>query len=223
MLDAVLGVDAGDRAVGDQRRNRRWLFDPARSGQALVMSAIGCHAQHLAYFVTGQRVARVSADAGVLVPGRQVIDHVSALIQLRRRRARHVHGHAGGRRRRERHPAARLRREGLIDWSHREPSYLKLALNGEPVRTIGRGDAYLSPEVIAAGRTPRGHPEGLREAFANLYAEIAQERIARELGEAIAPPPYPPSKTARTRWRHRSLSGVAGARALGRCGERLSG
>ena len=41
------------------------------------------------------------------------------------------------------------------------------------------------------GQMPRGHPEGLREAFANLHAEIAQERIARELGEDLPPPPYP--------------------------------
>ena len=77
----------------------------------------------------------------------------------------------------------------MLDWSHREPSYLKLALQGEPVR-IGRGD-LLPPEIIAAGRTPRGHPEGLREAFANIYAEVAQERMARELGETVADLPYP--------------------------------
>ena len=59
------------------------------------------------------------------------------------------------------------------------------------MRTIGRGDAYLPPEIIAAGRTPRGHPEGLREAFANLYADVAQERMARELGEPLHERPYP--------------------------------
>ena len=169
----------------------RWILDPARSGQALVMSAIGCHTQHLASFVTGQRIARVCADVGALVPGRTVVDHASALIHL----DGGAHGTftvtqaaAGG------ENDIRLRvygEKGLIDWTHREPSYLKLALHGEPVRTIGRGDAYLSPEVIAAGRTPRGHPEGLREAFANIYAEIAQERMARELGEDVKPLPYP--------------------------------
>ena len=169
----------------------RWILDPGRSGQALVMSAIGCHTQHLASFVTGQRVARVSAEAGALVPGRKVIDHVSALLQFEggaRGTFTVTQAAAGG------ENDIRLRvygEKGLIDWSHREPSYLKLALHGEPVRTIGRGDAYLSPQVIAAGRTPRGHPEGLREAFANIYAEIAQERIARALGEPIAPLPYP--------------------------------
>ncbi len=169
----------------------RWLLDPARSGPALVMSAIGCHAQHLACFVADQRIARVSADAGSLVPERRVIDHVSALIELHngaRGTFTVTQAAAGG------ENDIRLRvygEKGLIDWSHREPSYLKLALHGEPVRTIGRGDAYLAPEIIAAGRTPRGHPEGLREAFANLYAEVAQERIARELGDTPPQIPHP--------------------------------
>ena len=169
----------------------RWVLDPARSGPALVMSAIGCHAQHLACFVSGQRVARVMADAGALVPGRKVIDHVSALIELEsgaRGTFTVTQAAAGG------ENDIRLRvygEKGLIDWSHREPSYLKLALQGEPVRTIGRGDVGLPPEVVAAGRTPRGHPEGLRETFANVYAEIAQERAARELGEDLPVAPYP--------------------------------
>ena len=41
---------------GPQNNRLRWILDPQRSGQALVMSAIGCHAQHLASFVTGANV-----------------------------------------------------------------------------------------------------------------------------------------------------------------------
>ena len=33
---------------GPPSRRFDWLLDPQRSGQALVMGAIGCHAQHLA-------------------------------------------------------------------------------------------------------------------------------------------------------------------------------
>ena len=169
----------------------RWLLDPARSGLALVMSAIGCHAQHLACFVTGLPVSRVVADVGALMPGRQVIDHVSALLAFgngARGTFTATQAAAGA------DNDIRLRvygERGMLDWWHREPSYLKLALQGEPVRTIGRGDTYLSADVIAAGRTPRGHPEGLLEAFANIYAELAQERMALSLGEAVAPRPYP--------------------------------
>jgi predicted dehydrogenase len=64
-------------------------------------------------------------------------------------------------------------------------------MQGEAARVIGRGDPGLPPEIIAAGRAPRGHPEGLREAFANIYREVAQERMALALGETIPQAPYP--------------------------------
>jgi predicted dehydrogenase len=169
----------------------RWVLDPARSGQALVLSAIGCHAQHLACFVAGRPVARVAADVGALMPGRQVVDHVSALLEFAggaRGTFTVTQAAAGG------DNDIRLRvygERGMLDWWHHEPSYLKLTLQGEPMRTFGRGDVYLPADIIAAGRTPRGHPEGLREAFANLYAELAQDRMARELGEPSPERPYP--------------------------------
>ncbi len=176
---------------GPQTNRLRWILDPARSGQALVMSAIGCHAQHLACFVSGLRTARVAADVRALLPGRTVVDYVSALIEFEggaRGTFTVTQAAAGG----ENDIRLRLYGEkGMLDWSHRNPSYLTLALQGEPARTIGRGDAFLPPEIVAAGRTPRGHPEGLREAFANLYAEVAQERMARALGEPVPAPSYP--------------------------------
>lgn len=176
---------------GTLNNRLRWIFDPARSGQALVMSAIGCHAQHLACFVAGRRIARVAADAGALMPGRRVIDHVSALLAFdggARGTFTVTQAAAGG------ENDIRLRvygEKGMLDWSHRNASYLTLALQGEAARTIGRGDPGLPEAITALGRTPRGHPEGLREAFANVYAELAQERIARELGEPAPAFPYP--------------------------------
>lgn len=176
---------------GPQNNRLRWLLDPARSGQALVLSAIGCHAQHLACFVTGQHIARVAADVSSLVPGRRVVDHVSALLAFKggaRGTFTAMQAAAGG------ENDIRLRvygDKGLIDWSHREASYLTLAPQGEPVRRFTRGDAFLPPEITALGRTPRGHPEGLREAFANLYAELAQERMARELNVMAPEVAYP--------------------------------
>jgi len=176
---------------GPQNNRFRWLLDPQRSGLALVMSAIGCHTQHLACFVAGHSIARVCADVGALVPGRRVIDHVSALLEFEggaRGSFTVTQAAAGG----ENDIQLRVYGDkGMMEWNHREPSYLRLALHGESVRVAGRGDPYLPPDIIAAGRTPRGHPEGLREAFANIYAEVAQERIARALGETPVAFPYP--------------------------------
>jgi predicted dehydrogenase len=176
---------------GPQNNRFRWILDPQRSGLALVMSAIGCHAQHLASHASGLDVARVVADVGALVPGRTVTDYVSALVEF----AGGVRGTftvtqaaAGGAN------DIRLRvygDKGLLEWNHRESSYLRLALQGEPARVIERADPFLPPEIIALGRTPRGHPEGLREAFANIYGEAAQERMARALGDPVPVFPFP--------------------------------
>src|SRR5947208_10568915 len=176
---------------GPQSNRLRWLFDPQRSGLALVMGAIGCHAQHLACATTGLNVTRVCADVGALLPGRKVIDYASALLELDggvRGTFTVTQAAAGG------ENDIRLRvygEKGMLDWSHRDASYLRVALQGESMHVIGRGDPDLPAEVIAAGRTPRGHPEGLREAFANIYAETSQERIARELGGTIQELTYP--------------------------------
>ena len=174
-----------------QTNRLSWVLDPERSGLALVMSAIGCHAQHLASFVSGLPAARVAADVRALMPGRKVIDYTSALIEFEggaRGTFTVTQAAAGG------ENDIRLRvygEKGMLEWWHREPSYLKLALQGEPARTITRGDPFLPPEIIAGGHSPRGHPEGLCEAFGNIYAEVAQERMARSLGETVPELPYP--------------------------------
>lgn len=176
---------------GPSSNRLAWILDPQRSGLSLVMSAIGCHAQHLACFTSGLSIARVAADARALVPGRKVVDYTSALIEFEggaRGTLTVTQAAAGG------ENDIRLRvygEKGMLDWSHRDASYLRLALQGEPARVIGRGDPGLPPQIMGLGRMPRGHPEGLREAFANIYREVAQDRMARALGETIPNAPYP--------------------------------
>ena len=174
------------------RNNRlRWVLDARRSGLSLVMSAIGCHAQQLASSASGLDVRRVCADVGALMPRRTLVDYTSALCEFEggvRGTFTVTQAAAGA------ENDIRLRvygEKGMLDWNHREASYLKLALHAEPVRTFGRGDPGLPADVLAAGRAPRGHPEGLREAFANIYAELAQERMAIALGESAPAFPYP--------------------------------
>ncbi|GMU72514.1 MAG: oxidoreductase [Burkholderiales bacterium] len=179
--------------IEDGPRNARldWLLDPARSGLALVMSAIGCHAQHLASFVVNRRVASVCADVLSVVPGRRVVDTVSALLRFEGGLAgtfTAFQAAAGS------ENDIRLRvygEKGMLEWTHRECSYLRVAMHNEGPRVVGRGDAGLPPGIAALGRAPRGHPEGLREAFANIYAEVAQERMARSLGERVPAFVYP--------------------------------
>jgi predicted dehydrogenase len=182
-VEYIQGGLAAKIEDGPQTTRIKWLFDPQRSGLAQVMSAIGCHAQHLACFVTGGGITRVAAEVGTVVPGRRVLDHVSALVEFAggfKGTFTAFQAAAGA------ENDIRLRvygERGMVDWSHRECSYLRVAMMGEPARVIGRGDPGLPPDILKAGRSPRGHPEGLLQAFANIYSEVAQERMAIALGD----------------------------------------
>jgi len=176
---------------GAMTDSQRWKFDASRSGLALVFSAIGCHAQHLACNVSGVAIEAVSADVGALMPGRTVTDTLLASLRF-----------AGGARGQYAITQAaagsendiRLRvygERGHLDWSHRNSGYLQLNLEGEPARTIGRGDPGLPPPIVKLSRTPRGHPEGLLEAFANLYREAAEAIHARNAGTPLTQVNFP--------------------------------
>ena len=174
----------------DAKRNR-WVVDPTRTGPSLVMDAIGCHAQHLVCSIAGARVARVLADLTPLMAGRTLGDHASALIELDNgARGTYTATQAAAGAENEIRVGV-FGEKGHVQWSQRESTYLRFARQNEPLQVIGRGDRFLPPEIVALGRTPRGHPEGLREAFANIYREAADAVVARELGDAPPDSEYP--------------------------------
>ena len=162
------------------------------------------------------------ADVGSLVPGRKVIDYVSALLEFEggaRGTFTVTQAAAGG------ENDIRLRvygEKGMLEWSHREASYLRVALQGEPVRVVGRGDAVLPPEIVALGRTPRGHPEGLaRGVREHLRRGGAGADGARARRDA-AGVPLPAHRGRRAHdGVHRGVPRVAGERRAGSTSRRF--
>lgn len=61
-----------------------------------------------------------------------------------------------------------------IEWWDERPNQLSYEIQGEPVRILERGMAYLYPEALAQDRISAGHCEGLFEAWSNLYARFAK-------------------------------------------------
>jgi predicted dehydrogenase len=167
---------------GELTAKLRWKLDPGRSGASLVMGDIGTHAHHLATYVTGSRVARVSADVGAVMPGRTFDDYAAILWRFENgaRGSCMVTQAAAGA---ENNIRVRVHgAKGMLEWQHSNPNYLVHAPLGESVQMLGRGDARLHPAAQRATRIARGHPEGFRESFANLYADFAEAIAARITG-----------------------------------------
>jgi predicted dehydrogenase len=167
---------------------RRWRLDPTRSGPSLVLGDIGTHAHHLACFVAGEPFAAISAEVGTLMPGRVVQDYAQARFRLAggaRGSMVLCQGAAGA----ENHILLRVFGEhGHLEWRHAAHNELRLApLEGFPM-VLSRGHPLLSEAATRATRIRRtGHPEGLHEAFANLYLDLAEQAAARRLGRAPDP------------------------------------
>ena len=75
---------------------------------------------------------------------------------------------------------------GALTWRQEDPNYLWFAPLEGPVRLLRRGNPYLGEAAQRASRLPSGHPEAFLEAFANVYAEVADAILRRERGEDTA-------------------------------------
>ena len=149
-----------------------WRDAPDLAGAAGTAADIGTHAFQLAEFVTGRRVEAVRAELVRTLPSRRLDD--TAFVSLR---------FAGGARGmilltqaaawNERVVGIRvLGAEGAVVWSQAEGETLRVGRPGEPERKLVPA-AGMHPRAAAFVAAPRGTPDGLAGAWANLYREYA--------------------------------------------------
>ena len=72
-----------------------------------------------------------------------------------------------------------------LEWWDEFPNQLSYEVQGEPKRILDRGMDCLYPSALAEDRIGGGHPEGLFEAWSNLYGRFARAMTAAEKNEGI--------------------------------------
>jgi predicted dehydrogenase len=156
-----------------------WRSDPSQSGLGGAIGDIGVHAFNLLEYVSGRRVSEICADLSSVVAGRVLDDDCNVLLKLdngapgvlfvsqiaagdRNDLQLHLYGEKGG-----------------LHWWQENPNHLELNWLGKPSQTLHAAADYLAPSTRADFRLPMGHPEGLIEAFANIYRDFATAVRAR--------------------------------------------
>ncbi len=71
-----------------------------------------------------------------------------------------------------------------LEWWDEHPNQLRFEVQDQPVRILERNMGYLHAEALAQDRIGAGHPEGLFEAWANLYDRFAAAMEATDQGDA---------------------------------------
>lgn len=69
-----------------------------------------------------------------------------------------------------------------LEWWDERPNQLSFEVQGKPAQILERGMPYLSSPALFDDRIGGGHPEGLFEAWSNLYYRFALAMDERERG-----------------------------------------
>ncbi len=171
----------------EEQTQASWRTDPKRSGKSGCMGDIGTHALNLAEYVTGLKVSELCADLSVMVEGRPLDDDGNVLVRFDNGARGIIYasqisaGEENG---------LRIRvygEKGGIEWVQAEPNRMEVKWTDRPMEVKKPGNPYLSALSQYNTRMPPGHPEGLIEAFANIYRNVATCIQCRLAG--IEPPP----------------------------------
>jgi predicted dehydrogenase len=176
-----------------------WRGDPAQSGKGGAIGDIGTHAFHLLEYISGLEVTAINATLRTVVEGRRLDDDCNAFVRMSNGAAgtlacsQVATGELN---------EVRIRiygETGSIDWRQQDPNRLVVKWHDGPEEVHHAAAPYLTPEALAVGRTPSGHPEGYLEAFAVLYREFADAMEAWRQGSKNPLPPTLPGIVAGVR------------------------
>jgi predicted dehydrogenase len=187
---------------------------PACPGQ---MADCGIHAMHLASFILGDEVEKLSADFASTVSSRVLED--DAMVNFRTTK-----GTVG---RLWTSTVALGRQHGLdiqifgekggLRWASEQPNQAYWSPLGGRTQIIEKGEAGISDMAAASVRVPIAHPEGFPLAVANIYVDLAAAIRAAKDGTGARPGgrPFPQSRGwACARWQ-RSTASVESAKQNG--------
>jgi len=171
-----------DAIESEGQKQASWRTNPNQAGMSCCVGDIGTHAENLAEYITGLKIAELSADVSTFVSGRKLDDDANILLRFdngakgvliasqiangeENELKIRVYGEKGG-----------------LEWLQSEPNTLIVKQNDQPqqLRRAGANHLYLSEHARAHCRIPAGHPEGYIEAMANLYRNFASSIHAFE-------------------------------------------
>ncbi|WP_152268117.1 Gfo/Idh/MocA family protein [Agriterribacter humi] len=150
-----------------------WRTDPSKSGKSGCMGDIGTHAAHLAEYITGLKITKLSADLNIMVEGRPLDDDGNVLLKFDNGAAGALLASqvAAGE-----ENALKIRiygEKGGLEWAQQEPNTLLVKWLDQPTQIYRTGGGYLGNYAKHNTRVPGGHPEGYLEAFGNIYRNFA--------------------------------------------------
>lgn len=172
-------------AVEEHSESLKWRVDPRVSGPSYVLGDLGTHPVYLAgVMLPHMKIKRLLCSRQSFVKTRAPLeDNAYTLMEYDNGAVGTVWCSGVNAGSMHNQKIRVIGSKASLEWWDEYPNQLRYEVQGRPVQILERGMNYLYPEALAEDRVSGGHPEGLFEAWSNLYARFALAIDAAKKGK----------------------------------------
>lgn len=198
--------------VEAQNQATQWRVDPRQAGPSYVLGDVGTHPLYVSkVMLPDLKIKRLMCSRQSFVASRAPLeDNAYTLMEYEGGAMGMVWSSAVNAGSMHGQKIRVIGSRASLEWWDERPNQLSVEIQGQPAQILERGMGYLHPAALQDDRIGGGHPEGLFEAWSNLYRRFALAMDAANRGdaEALAALRYPDID-----------AGVDGVRWVERCVE----
>ncbi len=167
--------------------SKTWRLNPKISGISCCMGDIGVHAFNLIEYTTGAQVTKVLSDLNNLLPDVKLDVDGTVLLRFEGNYKGVISSSQIASGEENNIVITVYGSKGGLRWEQENPNFLTMLIEGEPRRILKPGNAYNSELAEISYTFPSGHPEGLYDAFGNLYKGVAKAIKEESFNQAEFP------------------------------------
>ena len=162
-------------AVEESTASTKWRVDPKFAGPSYVLGDVGTHPLYLAEIMAPDlKIKKLMCSRQSFVKSRAPLeDNAFTLMEYEGGAVGTVWSSAVNAGSMHGQKVRIVGEKASIEWWDEQPNQLLYEVQNEPSRVLERGMGYLAESATAEDRIGGGHPEGLFEAWSNLYRRFA--------------------------------------------------
>ena len=175
-------------AVEEANPSTRWRVDPKFAGPSYVLGDIGTHPLYLSeVMLPDLRIKRLLCSRQSFVKSRAPLeDNAFTIMEYNSGAIGYVWSSAVNAGSMHGQKIRVIGATASIEWWDERPNQLSYEIQGRPAQILERGMGYLHAAATLDDRIGAGHPEGLFEAWSNLYYRFGLAMDAADRGDAEA-------------------------------------
>jgi predicted dehydrogenase len=180
-------------AVEENSESTKWRVDPKIAGPSYVLGDVGTHPLYLSeVMLPNLKINKLMCSRQSFVKSRAPLeDNAFTIMEYDNGAVGYVWSSCVNAGSMHGQTIRVIGSKASIEWWDEHPNQLRYEVQGQPAQILDRGMDYLYPQALTDDRIGGGHPEGLFEAWSNLYTRFAKAMVAADSGEMFDEIWYP--------------------------------